>query len=155
MLQVILKPEQRFQIEMVRRLVEQKQIWFFREQPCEMRAHDPAAGHRARRTMVIRQLEAETVENLFRLRDELAIVFMLVRHGDFENGFITCRFTFLRQITDARAADERYVARVRVLLAKDDFEQRGFARAVRPDDGDAFAGLQRERNVVKQFASAK
>ena len=42
-----------------------------------------------------------------------------------------------------------------LFLAEDDFEQRGFARAVRPDDGDALAGLERERNVIKQFASAK
>ena len=42
-----------------------------------------------------------------------------------------------------------------VFLAEDDFEQRGFARAVRPDEADALAGQERERNVVKQFASAK
>ena len=153
--QIILKPQERFEVEMVRRLVEQQQVGFLREQPREVRAHDPAAGHFSRRAMMVRQLETEAVENLLGLGDELAVVFVLVRHGDFENRFIAGRFAFLRQIADARAADERHVARVRLLLAEDDFEQRGFARAVRPDDGDAFAGLERERNVVKQFASAK
>ena len=104
---------------------------------------------------MIRLLETEAGENLFGLGDELAVMLVLVRHGDFQDGFVAGGFAFLRQITDARAADERHVARVRLLLAEDDFEQRGFARAVRPDDGDALAGLERERNVVKQFASAK
>ena len=43
MSQIILKPVQRFEIEMVRRLVEQQQVGFLREQAREMRAHDPAA----------------------------------------------------------------------------------------------------------------
>ena len=77
-------------------------------------------------------------------------MFVVVRHGDVEDGFVAGGFAFLRQIAEPRAADERDLARVRRFLAEDDLEQRGFARAVRPDQPDALAGLERERNVVKQ-----
>ena len=80
---------------------------------------------------------------------------VVVRHGDVEDGFVAGGFAFLRQITEPRAADERDLARIRCFLAEDDLEQRGFARAVRPDQPDALAGQERERNVVKQNASAK
>ena len=135
---------------MVRRLVEQEQVGFFRQQPREVRPHHPAAGHFPRRTIIIRLLETEVRQNLFRFGDELAVVFVFVRHGDFQNRFVARWLAFLRQIAGARAADERHAARVRLLLAENDFEQRGLARAIRPDDGDAVA-----RNVVKQFAPAK
>ena len=51
MSQIILKPEERFEVEMVRRLVEHQQVRFLREQPREMRAHHPAAGQLARRAI--------------------------------------------------------------------------------------------------------
>ena len=57
---------------------------------------------------MIRQLETEAVENLLGLGDELAVVLVLVRHGDVEDGFVAGGFAFLRQIADARAADERH-----------------------------------------------
>ena len=89
---------------------------------------------------MVRLLETEAGENLLGLGDELAVVLVLVRHGDFQDGFVAGGLAFLRQIADARAADERHTACIRLFLAEDDFEQRGFARAVRPDDGDAVAG---------------
>ena len=41
--QIFLEPLKRFEIEMIRRFVEQKKIGFHHQQPREMRAHDPAA----------------------------------------------------------------------------------------------------------------
>ncbi len=41
--QIFLEPLQRFEIEMIRRFVEQKEVGFHHEQPREMSAHDPAA----------------------------------------------------------------------------------------------------------------
>ena len=104
---------------------------------------------------MIRLLETEARENLLHLGDELAVVLVLVRHGDFHHRFISGRFAFLRQIADARAADERNAAAIRLLLAEDDFDKRGFARAVRPGDGNAVARHHVQRNIVKQFAPAK
>jgi hypothetical protein len=45
--EVVLKPEQRLEIEVVGRLVEQQQRGLGDEQAGEMGAHDPAAGKRA------------------------------------------------------------------------------------------------------------
>src|SRR4051812_29034299 len=42
--QVILKPDERFEIEMVRWFVEQKKIGFLDQQSRQVRAHDPAAA---------------------------------------------------------------------------------------------------------------
>ena len=50
--------------------------------------------------MIIRLLETEAGENLFRLGDELAVVLVVVRHGDVEDGFVAGGFAFLRQITE-------------------------------------------------------
>ena len=47
--EIFLKPQQRLEVEMVRRFVEQKQIRLLHEQPRQMRAHDPAAAQFARR----------------------------------------------------------------------------------------------------------
>ena len=80
---------------------------------------------------------------------------VVVRHGDVEDDFVAGGFAFLRQVAEPRAADERDLARVRRFLAEDDFEQRGFARAVRPDQADALAGQERERDVVKKLTTAK
>ena len=41
--QIFLEPLKRFEIEMIRRFVEQKEVGFHHEQPREMSAHDPAA----------------------------------------------------------------------------------------------------------------
>src|SRR5215472_17545941 len=140
---------------MVRWLVKQQQIRFVGEQSRKMCAHHPAAGELARGSVKIRLSEAEAGEELLGLGDELTIVLVLMRYGDFKDGFLAYGLAFLREITEPRAAHECYVTGVRFLVAEDDFEQGGFACAVGADDGDALAGLDRERNVVKQFASAK
>ena len=56
---------------MVGRLVEQQQIRLQHEQPREMRAHDPAAAHRARRPVEIALAKGEAGEDALRLRLEL------------------------------------------------------------------------------------
>ena len=48
-LQVVLEPQQRLEVEMVGRLVEQQQVRLLDEQAREVRAHHPAAAHRAQR----------------------------------------------------------------------------------------------------------
>ena len=75
--QIILKPQQRFEVEMVRRLVEHQQVRLLREQPGEVRAHDPAAAHFLRRPVKILFAKAETREDLLRLGlDLIAIQFV-------------------------------------------------------------------------------
>ena len=48
-LEIILEPAERLEIEVIGRLVEHEQIGLHHEQPREMRAHDPAAAHRLAR----------------------------------------------------------------------------------------------------------
>jgi len=66
--QVFAEPHERFEVEMVRRLVEQQQIGLLREQPREVRAHDPAAAQRRRRAVHILLAERQPRENPLRLR---------------------------------------------------------------------------------------
>ena len=47
-LQILLEPEQRLEVEMVGRLVEQQQVRLLRQQPGQVRPHHPAAAHLAR-----------------------------------------------------------------------------------------------------------
>ena len=64
--QIILEPEQRFEVEMVGRLVEQQQVGLLRQQARQMGAHDPAAAHFAGRAVEIFFAETQSGEDLFR-----------------------------------------------------------------------------------------
>ena len=153
--EIILEPEERFQIQMVRRFVQHQQVRLLGQQPRQMRAHHPAAAQLARGAVEIRLLETQAGENLLGLGHELAVVLVIVRHGDVQDGLIADGFAFLGQIADARAADESHFAGIGFFHAQNDFHERGFAGAVGADNGHAFAGLDGDRNVVEQFASAK
>src|ERR1051326_5963089 len=64
-LQVFLKPKQRFQIEMIRRFVEQQQIRLLRQQSPKMCAHNQSAAHFARWPVEIFYTKTQTGEDLF------------------------------------------------------------------------------------------
>ena len=66
-LQVILEPEQGFEVEVVGRFVEQQQVGFLGEQPGQVGAHDPAAAHFAGRPVEILFAETEAGEDLLGL----------------------------------------------------------------------------------------
>ena len=70
-LQIFLKPEQRFEVEMVGRFVEQQQVRLLHEQPRQVRAHDPAAAHFARLAGRNPFRESQAGQNLLRLGFEL------------------------------------------------------------------------------------
>src|SRR5204862_6701142 len=69
--QIFLEPLERFEIEMIRRFVEQKQIGFHHKQPREMSAHDPAATQSARRAIKIGLAKREPGQDSFCFRLEL------------------------------------------------------------------------------------
>ena len=69
-LQIILKPEQRLEVEMIRRFVEHQQVRLLHEQPREVRAHHPAAAHFARGPLEVALAETQAGENLLGLRFE-------------------------------------------------------------------------------------
>src|SRR5207237_2517142 len=63
--QIFLEPLKRFEIEMIRRFVEQKEVGFHHEQAREMRAHDPATAQGARRAIEISFAKSESGEDPF------------------------------------------------------------------------------------------
>ena len=70
-LEIILEPAERFEIEMVRRLVEHEQVGLHHEQPREVRAHDPAAAHRLGGAIEIGFAKGEAAQDALGLRLEL------------------------------------------------------------------------------------
>ena len=63
-LQIVLKPQQRLQVKMVGRLVQQQQVRLLRQQSGQVRPHHPAAAHLARGPVGILVAEAEAGEDL-------------------------------------------------------------------------------------------
>ncbi len=75
--------------------------------------------------------------------------------GQFQHGFLTRRGAFLRQKTGGNAALENNGAGVGRFLFQDQGKERGFSRAVGPDQPDAVAAIHLERNALEQGASTK
>ena len=72
-LEIILEPEQREEVEVIGRLVQQEEVGLHDQQPRKVRAHDPAAAHLARGPVEVALLEAEAVEHFLGLRFDLGI----------------------------------------------------------------------------------
>jgi hypothetical protein len=64
--QVVLEPEQGFEVEVVGRLVEQQERGLADEEAGEVRTHDPAAGERLGELVVVAFAEAQSGEDLLR-----------------------------------------------------------------------------------------
>ena len=160
--EVFLKPEQRLEIEVVGRLVEEEERGFGDEQTREMGAHDPAAGKRFRQLVGVALLEAEAGEDFFRARLERVVDVVVVLVGfeffaarrDVEDGFVAGGRAFLRQEAKVRAALPFDRAGVGFFLAEDEVEEGGLAGAVGPDEAEAVRARDEERHVVEEFAGA-
>jgi hypothetical protein len=55
-----------------------------------------------------------------------------------------------REVADRTVAVQGHAARGRLLLARNDAQQRGFARPVPADEADAVFGVYQERYVVEE-----
>ena len=75
--------------------------------------------------------------------------------GHIQNRFVAERFALLRQMADHGPFIALHGARVRLPLLENDGEQRGFARAVRPDQRDAVAVIDLQRGVLEERPPAK
>ena len=71
---VALEPAECFEVKVVGRFVEHEQVRFHDEQACKMRAHDPAAAHRAGRPVKIRFTKGEPGQDTFRPRLQIVAV---------------------------------------------------------------------------------
>ena len=58
-------------------------------------------------------------------------------------------------MTDGRVAFDGHLARVRPVATKHEREQRGLARAIRPDQPDSVAAIDLQRRVLKEHARPK
>ena len=66
--EIILEPAERFEIQVIGRLIEHQEVGFHDEEPGEVRAHDPTAAHGFGGTMEIGFAEGEAGENALGLR---------------------------------------------------------------------------------------
>ncbi len=185
--QVALEPEQGDEIEVVGRLVEHQQIRLHDEELGEVGAHHPAAGIFAGGFREVLLLEAETGEDLLRLRlqlvaverGELILRFAELRggkvagflafadgaeqadhfrgdaDGDLEDGLVGWFAGFLREVAGDRvfvAVDGAFVG---LVLIENHAEKGRFPGAVRADQGDAFAPVDRHFRLTEKRAATE
>ena len=158
--QVFLKPEQRFQIEMVGRLVEQQECGLTDQEPREVGPHHPAAGERLRQFEMVRFAKSQPGEDFFgpRLERVVDVVIVIVlglellaTRCDVQDGFITHRRALLRQETKVRSPLPGDRALIRSLLTQNQVEQGGFARAVWTHQAKAVGARHKKRNLREEF----
>ena len=183
-LEILLEPDEREQVEVVRGLVEHQQIGLHDEQAREVRAHHPAAGKLARQFREIRLAKAQPGQHLLRLRLDLRVAQRLVlgvgleirragnvarllagvqdflqrldlagpARGHIHRRHLALHLGFLREVAERGPLIAVHRPGIRVLGVQDDVEERGFSRAVRPDQRDLFAIADLHGGVLKEHA---
>ncbi len=178
-LQEVLQPHHAFEIEIIGRLVEQKEVRRAEQDRGEGHAHAPAAGELRTRTKLVGGREAEAGQNLRRpcrrgigvdriepvidVAQRMRVALMLGggqqpralriggEHG-VEQAHLGAR-RLLRHRADAPGARPADLAVVGMELAEDHLEQRRFARAVAPDKAHAPPGGEARGRPVQDFAA--
>ena len=174
-----LQPDDRVEVEVVRRLVEQQQIRRAHERAREVEPHAPAAGELGDAPLEVRRREAEPVEHrrgagarrvavpvrerLVRVREALAVAGVLgvgelalgapqrlVAVDDELDRRALERGRFLGDVGDGPAGRQLDVAGIGVQLAAEEREQARLPAAVGADHADAFAGVEGEVRAVEQ-----
>ena len=72
-----------------------------------------------------------------------------------EHGLRAIEFKLLRQVADAQLAPAKDFARVRVHVARENLQQRGFPAAVATDETDLFSRRDREGHAFEQALIAE
>jgi hypothetical protein len=160
--QIILEPEEGFEIEMVRRLVKEEEGGFGDEEAGEVGAHDPAAGEGFGELVGVVGFEAEAIEDFAGARFEGVVDVVVVLGGlqffaagrDVEDGFVAGGRGFLGQVAEVGAAFPLDGAGVGFLFAEDEAEERGLAGAVGADEAQAVGAGNEQRDVREEFACA-
>src|ERR1700754_2649160 len=175
------EPGDRLDVEMVGGLVEQKQVRVAHQRLAEQYTTLHAAGQfgeiRVRRQFqsldhllhagvqvpcvlrfdlrlhVAKRVHVARFEQVVIAREQVAEFAEAVRDyvEDAARGVLR---HFLSEPRDARAALETDFAVVGVQVAGDELQQRGLARAVPPDDADAFAGIEGKIDLFEQERAA-
>ena len=159
--QVVLEPEQRLEVEVIGRLVEEQEGRFADEQAGEVRAHDPPAGERLGELVVVGLAEAEAGEDLLGAGLEgvvdVPVVVVLglelaAAGRDLEDRLVADRGALLREEAEVRAALPFDQAVIRVVFAQDDIEEGGLAGAVGADEAETVGAGDVQRHVREQGA---
>ena len=149
--QKFLQPQDRLEIEMVGRLVEQQQLRRLDEAARQQHAAFLPGGERGE---LVLGGQAHLLEQPLATVVALPVVVLLVgtafalddrAHGAGEAGR-----HFLPQGREYCARLAKHLARVSLELARDDFHQRGLARAVAADETDALAAINLEIDAIEQ-----
>ena len=180
-LEEILEPHHRFEIEMVRRFVEQQQVGLGKQQRGQRHAHAPTTGEAVQRAALRLLVETESNQDPrharggrmgldgkqplvnfgqpVRLMAVLALGHQLGAFGIGGEHRIEGRGRAARRILGdvAQPAAARHVDRAAVGFehASNDPDQSRFARAVAPDEPDPPARRQRCCRTVQNHAPAK
>ncbi|MDT4856780.1 hypothetical protein FQZ97_911830 [compost metagenome] len=170
-LEPLFQPEDRVQVEVVGRFVEQQQLGRAHQRLGQVEAHPPAAGEVADAAIHLLAGEAETGQQLSRAgvcRVTVGTVQLAVQAGDgsavvarFGSGQLALYLAqalvaieyvvhgqalqvvhFLAHVGDAPVRGQQAVAGVRPQFATQQGEQAGFAGAIGADEADFLAGVQ-------------
>ena len=181
--QIFLKPDERFEVEVVGRFVQQQQVGFHHQQTGQVRAHHPAAAQRLGRTLEVRRAERQSRQDALGFGLELPAVVLVENAegfvvfggifwrgfqdalgfgqfrrdgaGEFQHRLVARRSALLREVADGGCAFERDPAFVSRSLAQDQRKERRFARAVGADQSHSVATVHLKRGVFKKDAAAK
>lgn len=157
---IVLEPQRAFEVEVVGRLVEKKQVGLGKENGRQRHAHAPAAGEGRGRTALRLMVEAKTGENARRARfrgvgtdvgkprlnvgnpvrigrglglgDERRAFLVRLEH-DLDQRLL-CAGRFLRHLADTRIFRQRHTAGFGRKLAGNHPEERRFTRPVASDE---------------------
>ncbi len=180
LLQMLRQPDHGFDIEMVRRLVEDQEVGVAEQRARECHAHAPAARERAAGPLLRVVVEAEAGQDRGGARGRGGGLDLVEAHmdvgqaqavlgglglgkqrGPFDVGrqhgvdhLDVAARRVLRHRADAGAAHQVDVTRVGLVLALDDLEQGRFACAVAADQANLPAVGESHRGAVEQDALA-
>lgn len=149
-LQLLLKPFDHRQVEMVGRLVEEQDIRLRCEHPCQRRPTSLSTRHRGG---VFVAGQAQFVQQILRAIGIVAWSEPCLDIG--ERRGVAGEIRLLRQIANGRAGLDETLGMIRLDQACRDLEQGRLARTVAPDEADALAGRDRDLGRFEQRLSAK
>ena len=118
--------------------------------------HAPAAGELGAGAVEVLALEAESDDGAVHLGDVSRLLLRVLVVEDLQDilaeGAPVDVHHHLRQVADSEVGIARDTPRRGLLDARKQFEQRGFARAVLADKGDAVLRVDEEGDVVQDRA---
>ena len=138
------------QIEKVRGLVEEQQVWLMEQQSGQLDARLPAAGEFRQRPIQVIAFDFELAGHLAAFPVGLAAV----THQEFEGRFARQERIVLPQIAQPQLRVPNHLAAVEVLFIQDHAEQRALASAIAPDEANLDVVRQCRFRAIEQHLVA-